>query len=97
MSKGGPLEDNRTPLTRARLDLPEDPDSKENCKVGDLFCLLESGREPYRARAGGQTQYLACQRETGQLLYSGRWAGVVAVECLSVIDPGQQQEHSQSQ
>lgn len=47
--------------------------------------------------AGGQTQYLARQRETGQLLYSGRWAGVVSVECLSVIDPGQQQEHSQSQ
>lgn len=97
MSKGGPLEDNRTPLTRARLDLPEDPDSKENCKVRDLFGLLGSCREPYREGAGGQTQYLARQRETGQLLYSGRLAGVVAVECLSVIDPSQQQEHSQSQ
>lgn len=43
VSKGGPLEESRTPRTRDKLDLPEDLDSKENCKVGDLFCLLGSG------------------------------------------------------
>ena len=35
-SKAGPLEERRTPRTRDELDLPEEPDSRENCKVGDL-------------------------------------------------------------
>lgn len=35
-SKGGPLEESRTPRTRDELDLAEEPDSRENCKVGDL-------------------------------------------------------------
>lgn len=47
--------------------------------------------------SGEQAQYLSGQRETGQLLYSNRLARVVAVACLSVIHPGQQQEHNQSQ
>lgn len=40
-SKGGPLEESRTPRTKEELDFAEEPDSRENWKVGDPVSLME--------------------------------------------------------
>lgn len=75
--------------------MAEEPDSSENCKVGDSVSLLElswvgkwAKNFPWGHHEGwGTAWYLSGQREAGQLLHSGGLPGVLADENLPSVQP----------
>lgn len=80
-SKGGPLEERRTPRTRDELDLAEEPDSRENCKVGGLVGLQSW-------EAGGEAHYGDTGVGHGMVPVGPEGSGITSAQLLAAGGAG---------